>query len=112
MRSIARGREPRRVWIPFPHASEMLALPPSLKLRRTKCITSTRRSLGEAGRREVQVLFLAVDVDAPRAGFEPDAGDGVLALAGRISASLPVELWTAFLRGGLRLLGRLRLDQR
>src|SRR3569623_1328692 len=41
---------------------------------------------------EEQVEVLAVDGDLARAGLPPDAGDGVLALAGGIGAALLVEL--------------------
>src|SRR5215472_7638111 len=64
------------------------------------------------GTREVDGLFLAVDVDATGARLDPDARDRVLALARGIGAAVPVELRAALLRCRLRLFGLLRLDQR
>ena len=43
---------------------------------------------------EVVAEFLAVDGDLAGARLDPDAGDGVLALAGRVGAALGVTFWT------------------
>src|SRR5262249_37865111 len=61
--------------------------------------------------REINLLVLAVDLDATRAGLQPHARDRVLALAGGIGAALFVEL---LLLVGLDRRGILhrRLDER
>jgi hypothetical protein len=46
----------------------------------------------EHGTREIRVELLVVDDDLAGAGLDPDACDGVLALAGGISAAALVEL--------------------
>src|SRR5258707_10118892 len=57
-------------------------------------------------------LPISVDHDASWPGLDPHAGDRVLALAGRISAPLAIELGPVLLRRGLLCFGLLRLDQR
>src|SRR6185369_13699093 len=74
------------------------------------------RALGDAERlvddeaerrtREVDLLLAAVDDDFPRARLQPDARDGVLAAAGRVSAAVLVELLLAKHRLDLGALGR------
>ena len=51
---------------------------------------------------EEQVEVLAVDGDLARAGLHPDAGNGVLALAGGVGAALLVELLHVDRSGRLR----------
>ena len=51
---------------------------------------------------EIDRLVLAVDGDLAGARLHPDAGDGVLALAGGIGAALSVELLVVDGGGGLR----------
>ena len=51
------------------------------------------------GTGEIGALFFAVDLDAARSRLQPDAGDGVLALAGGVGAALGI-----LLRRGKRLL--------
>src|SRR3954471_10244101 len=55
--------------------------------------------LGRA--REVDLLVTAIDGDLAGAKLHPDAGDGVLAPAGRVGAALRVDLLLADLRHGL-----------
>ena len=55
---------------------------------------------------EIDFLLAAVDDDLARARLQPDARDGVLAAAGRISAAMLVELLLAKHRLDLRALGR------
>src|SRR5438477_4249957 len=52
---------------------------------------------------EVDRAVPIVDGDLARAGLDPDARDGVLALAGGVGAALGVELGLGGLRRGLRL---------
>jgi hypothetical protein len=49
--------------------------------------------------REIDFLVAAVDRDLARARLDPDAGDGVLAAAGRIGAAEAVEDLLAQRRG-------------
>src|ERR1051326_2093405 len=62
------------------------------------------------GPSKIDLLFLAVDDDAPRPRLQPNPCYGVLAFARRIGAALAIQLGAAFGRG-LRLIGLLRLDQ-
>ena len=55
------------------------------------------------GAREVDHLVTGVDRDLAGAGLDPDAGDGVLALAGGIGAALRIDLLDV--DGSIRLRG-------
>ena len=54
---------------------------------------------------EVDLLVAAVDGDLARAGLDPDASDGVLALAGGIGAALRIDLLDVDGSSGLLGLG-------
>jgi hypothetical protein len=58
------------------------------------------RIICSTGRAKYFREFLVVDGDLAGAGLDPDAGDGVLALAGGIGAALLVELLDVDRGGG------------
>jgi hypothetical protein len=63
--------------------------------------------------REIDVERAAIDGDHALAGLDPDAGDGVLALAGRIGAALLVELLHVMGRiGGRGDIGAFQIRER